>query len=277
MGLEIGRALARTRGTLAPGRTPVRAQNKQSLEIERLLHWAFRDELTKRHSSCAEGIWDRITSGDHFGSIHSVHTPQRYDFGVPHPDAETIEAAIAGIPPFKIDWQRDGKRLMADARYGEGLWLLLRARDVILDDVIDAAHLVRHYAVMMTRPKWDIGCPEPGPSIPEGGNKPMLVGECRGKNLYSAGSYMPLRYEPSPITIAHARADYAAWRFGLTQLAATLELSEHVALAPAAAEEPWWEGERAGEIFIVAPREPLKPLPLKQRGPLALRAKRFRT
>jgi hypothetical protein len=47
---------------------------------------------------------------------------------------------------------------------------------------------------------------------------------CEGRNRYSWGSYCPLRWEPSPIDIALARAEYAAWHRGLATLADTLQL-----------------------------------------------------
>jgi hypothetical protein len=262
MGLGNGRAHARTNGIAAPA--------ARLVEIEKLLHWAFRDELTKRHSSCAEGIWDRISDGDWIGSTHSDHGPQRYDFGLPHPDAEAIEAAIAVpvLARWKLDWDTTGKVLMAD------MWALLRARDVILDNVIDAAYLVRHHSIMGTRPRWDVGAPQPGPAHPERGTGPMLVGECRGKNLYSTGSYCPLRYSPSPITVAHARADYAAWHAGLTILAATLKLADHVALPPAAPARPWETPESLGRIIPIVPKKPPATLPLKLQRKRAGGAKR---
>jgi hypothetical protein len=33
---------------------------KTKIDIETLLHWAYRDELSKRQTSSAEGIWNRI-------------------------------------------------------------------------------------------------------------------------------------------------------------------------------------------------------------------------
>ena len=68
-----------------------------------------------------------------------------------------------------------------------------------------------------------------------------LVGECKGRNWYSTGSYCPLRWEPCPITIAEARADYLAWWRGLDQLARSLagQLEKFHPLRPGTSEMPW--------------------------------------
>jgi hypothetical protein len=44
-----------------------------------LLRWAFQDELSKRKTSSAEGIWDRILEDGQRGGIDVGHSAaQRY-------------------------------------------------------------------------------------------------------------------------------------------------------------------------------------------------------
>lgn len=74
------------------------------------------------------------------------------------------------------------------------------------------------------------------------GPNAMIVGECRGRNLYSAGAYCPLKYEPSPLSIVSSRAEYVAWHNGLTRLAGNLELVKFTALPPRASATPWLGG-----------------------------------
>ena len=81
--------------------------------------------------------------------------------------------------------------------------------------------LVTMHAMMGTRPDWKSEHPHPLPVAATKGPGPKIFGECRRKNWYSDGSYCPLRWWPSPISIAEARADYIAWWRGLVQLAGT--------------------------------------------------------
>ncbi len=69
------------------------------------------------------------------------------------------------------------------------------------------------------------------------------------KNVYPAGAYCRLEYEPGPQVIVNERGEYFAWRAGLAGLAERLHdagLARYAALAPRAAERPW-KGEMDGE------------------------------
>ncbi len=80
---------------------------KTEIDVELGLRWAWRDELSKRQTSAAEAVWDRI---DDFGRHGGVDVDdggngiQRYDFGEPHPDALILEKAVAELEPVVIDW-----------------------------------------------------------------------------------------------------------------------------------------------------------------------------
>ena len=172
------------------------------------------------------------------------------------------------------------------------------------------AALVTMHAKMGTRPDWHEATPRPYFVAPPKGTGPSIVGECRGRNLYTAGSHCPLRWSPSPITIAIARAEYAAWHRGLCTLAAlareehqgvdalaredgrkrpdaldglcrkrpgALQLDGHMPLPPAAPAQPWSAPNPQLRIFAVGERTAAK-LPLKptreRMGP-ARRRQRF--
>jgi hypothetical protein len=226
--------------------------SKRSVEIEKLLHWAYRDELVKRHISSAEAIWEGIREyGQRGGEDPGHQSAQRYPhFGSPHPDAEVIEGAVSALPNLPIDWQQSGAAIMGD------LILLLQSRDTLLLRTLRTAALVTMHSSMGTRPNWREEAPKPHfVASMKDASKPALVGECKGRNLYTAGSYCPLKYEPSPISIAESRADYTCWHRGLMQLAETLELEDHIALPPAAPAMPWaGEQEAKGKIFAVGER-----------------------
>jgi hypothetical protein len=235
---------------------------KRSVEVEKLLHWAYRDELSKRATSSAEGIWDHIEEYGQNGGIDPGHgAAQRYPhFGLPHPDAEKIEKAVGALADQCIDLEASRDGLMGD------LAQLLVRRDVLAVKTLRTTALVTMHAYRGDRPDW---CPS-GPRAywieathgPRG--RPQIVGECRGKNLYTAGSYCPLQWDPSPLAIALERLDYVAWWRGLRELSETLELDAHQALPPAAPELPWFDKKPPGRIFrfgeVTRDKLPLRPL-----------------
>lgn len=245
---------------------------KQSIEIEKLLQWAYCDELIKRTTSSAEGIWDRIEEYGQRGGIDPGHgAAQRYPhFGLPHPDAEAIERAVGALPNFVLDWTASSQAIMGY------LQALLAARDMLMVRTLHTAASVTRHAIMRSRPDWRQEAPLPHFIAAERGrNRPKIVGECKGKDRYSIGSYCPLQWEPSPISIAEARADYACWYRGLTTLAETLDLEIYTVLPPIAPALPWsGEKERARKIYMVGEHRKEKPLPLKPDRPIALKMPR---
>lgn len=234
---------------------------KAEVEIQALLEWCFRQELPKRQISSAEGIWRDMDvgaggmGGDHGGA-------QRYPHhGLPHDDALLIEQAVADLPLWMCDWAESLPAIMGDlaglltvndlrreqeerGRITQSSWpaktyskterraqAVNKPRDVIFVGSIDVEALVVSHARQGTRPRWypdGLTChPTPSRNDP---SRTMIVGECRGRNLYSTGSCCPLTWRPSPLTIATARADYLAWWYGLRVLAETLMLKEHAVM-----------------------------------------------
>lgn len=239
---------------------------KISTDIEKLLQWAYRDELSKRITSSAEGIWDGIAEMGWLGGIEADRgSPQRYDFGEPDKDAVRIEFAVGGLGDIIFDWEASRDAVMGD------LAPLAAGRDMLLVRPFKVAALVTMHAKMGTRPDWHEDLPRPCMVEPERGpkNKGKVVGECWGKDRYSEGSYCPLRWEPRPLAIALARLDYAAWHRGLCILAETLDLARHVALPPTAPAQPWHEAETPRRIFEVGERTRGDKLPLKPQRDIA--------
>lgn len=235
-----------------------RVADKRSVDVEKLLVWAYRDELAKRHTSSAEGIWDRIDDMGWLGGIDPTRTtPQRYDFGLPDPDAEAIERAVGCLQDVIIDWAASAEAIMGD------LAPILNTRHHLLARPFRTAALVTMHAKMDARPDWDEGEPRPYPVMaPRGRNRPHIVGECRGHNHYTAGSYCPLKWDPPATGIALARAEYAVWHRGLCTLAAELELTRFQALPPTAPQQPWCEAATPARIFAVG-EHPRRTLPLR--------------
>jgi hypothetical protein len=276
---------------------------RERADIENLLQWAYLDELPKRQTSSAEGVWDGIREYGQRGGIDiGAGGAQRYPhFGLPHPDAEAIEQAVGALKPASIedDYEvivaelaalvsvndlRPRKAARVPGRASEAGYYdrdaappAFAPRDVLIFKSINVAALVTHHAVMRTRPDWTSAQSRPYPTPAAHGRGSRIVGECRGKNLYSAGSYCPLRWSPSPIDVVLGRADYHVWRKALIKLSETLELDEHEALPPAASAAPWMEEEKPLRVWSYA-SAPQRPLPLKPQraraGPLMRRKKK---
>lgn len=234
---------------------------KQAIDIEKLLHWAYRDELSKRVTSAAEGIWDRIDDNGKLGGIgddgrRGDRGAQRYDFGLPHPDAEEIERAVGSLPDAVVDWEASRDAISA------GLASLL-TRDVLFVSTIKPSVLITSHAIRESRPEWYDEPPKPYRTSAEKGTGAKIVGECRGKNLYTLGSHCPITWEPSPYSIVLARADYAAWHAALSQLAASLVLVDHIALQPSAPAMPWIEPEQTRTPIVIRSSATMRPIPLR--------------
>lgn len=227
---------------------------KRQLEVEALLRWAYRDELTKRHSSTAESGWDHIEEYGRRGGVgptgtgkRSVSFDQRYNLGPVHPDAVAIEQAVGALADQVIDWHASRDAIMGD-------WgALLSHRDILSVSTLRTAALVTMHARMNNRPQWEETISRPTWKMAERGPpRPAIVGKCRGRLEYSEGAYCPLVWEPSPMAIAAVRVDYLAWHRGLQELARTLELEAHQVLPPEAPEQPWLGGAPARRIFVIA-------------------------
>ena len=270
---------------------------KQSFPIDRLLQWAYLHELPKRRISSAEGIWDRLAQYGSLGGINPDPSPggaQRYaQFGLPHPDAERIERAVEALEPVVIDWEsyfelichelaplvtvndlplfswgRPTASKIADAPDGRGV-SVHGPRDVLLVATIPVSVLVHTHAIKATTPNgWRTSEMRPVQTRAERGPLAKIIGVCKGKNSYSSGSYCPLQWQPSPIGLVLARANYFAWWNALAQLAKEIELIEHIALPPAVSPAPWIEETERGRVFAYPPLRD-RPLPLKPTRKLA--------
>lgn len=286
-------------------------RQKTEKDIEDLLRWAYIEELSKRQLSAAEGIWESIQDYANHGGIDSGRgAAQRYaHFGLPDPDAERIEKAVSELADTVIDWQQHfhaiagdlaglvsindlspadrGRKREPEYGWDEAGQRALKAffgdkgavpyvvppRDVLMVGGIKTGALIVMHAIRGDRPDWREEHPEPQMTPAYKGPHAMIVGECRGKNLYSLGSYCPLTWSPSPLSIITARADYFAWHGALVQLAASLDLEKFKALPPAAPRLPWIENDEwQSRVLPVVNGYPLAKwgtLPLKPARPRA--------
>lgn len=289
--------------TVAETKRPAAAA--RSIEIEQLLTWTFREELPKRElaATAAEVLWRDMEVSGPFGPVDEGTPVQRYAYvGAPHRDALAVEAAVAGLPLVVIDWDESLEAIMGELaglvsindlrrheeerRVTRSSWTGIpahlnggkpapagasenRHRDVIMVGSVQTAELVRTHASRGTRPKWFSGQVTCHPTPSRDPSKALLVGSRGGRNLYSIGSHCPLTWRPSPITIAQCRADYIGWWRGLSMLAQSLELSEHVVLPPVAQRLPWFDAEAQVWLFGRSPPPKMSTLPLKHERPAA--------
>lgn len=103
----------------------------------------------------------------------------------------------------------------------------------------------------------------------------MIVGECRGHNLYSSGTYCPLRWEPPIVAIAIARAEYVIWHDALAALVRALEgkLERFHATGPEASPDPWHHPDLPRPVLQSRHKAPTRALPLKYPRPAPKRAR----
>ncbi|GEM_PF-3285256 len=280
----------------------VASRIKTEIDVEMALRWAWRDELSKRQTSAAEGVWDRINDFGRRGGVDvddGDGSSQRYaHFGLPDPDAERLEQAVANLEPVVIDWSlsldqiagplaglvsvndfkpkqprtpkfgwgKAGDRALRGF-FGPGGERPLRdrPRDIMMIGTFHPKTLVTVCAAGGKRPDWRDEEPKPQRMLSANG-KEMIEGKCEGRNRYSLGAYCPLDWQPSPTTVILARADYAVWWEALSQLAATVGLEKFILLPPSAPAAPWFgEVDGGGEVIPVAPNEPMVHLPLAPR------------
>src|SRR5262249_3316878 len=151
---------------------------KTTVDIEKLLQWAYLDELPKRQISSVLGVWEGVREYGQRGGIDiGAGGAQRYPhFGAPHPDAEEIERAVGALGSASIEHDYDvivgelaalvtvndfksRKAVRSQGRASEAGFYdkdatppAFAPRDVLIFKSINVAALVTTHAVMRTRP-----------------------------------------------------------------------------------------------------------------------------
>lgn len=275
----------------------------QKRDIEQLVVWAF-EETARRELMVIEGggnILHGIMSGIPSGSGIIGARAQRYAGVIPpHPDAIAIERAVLALPDVVIDWPASRATLLGDLDGWFDAWIDwqgCRLRQVGLRQIIDdltvrtdpllpmqTAEIVRRVAVLGRRPGGATARPECAPHVING-RSPMIIHIERGRRLVSpqrvasrilaqdrhyctAEEQCPVVWSPTPIEIAQARAQWAAWHSGLVRLCDQLDgqLRAFVPTGPAAPAEPW-----RGEVIelprrvLPARREVIPAKPMRRR------------
>lgn len=246
----------------------------KSIDIEKLVQWALRDELPKgrpvsadigfaigrksvqRPFSMARSL-NRVAEVDAFGFVP----------GAPHEDALIVADAIAALSTsVPIASEQDARHLFGD---------LAAIAEPILPTLMvsrfNAQALVTSCASMGKRPPWQFEAPTPfqmfSPFKDSNGavrERPLVYGvdadgdlvallPNRGRAAKRDGMYnfayeprSPLNWQgPSMLHLGECRAEYVAWRAALGALALDLagKLKEFEPVAPGVAALPWVTGE----------------------------------
>lgn len=275
---------------------------KRQVEIEKLLQWAYRDELPKQVPAGSSLMADLAMLG---APIDRSDMSDRFPVGAgaPHPDALLIDWHVRGLQPVIVNWSGQRRALMGDLapyldrdqpvtpamddspvvdieRYrtitgGQGVCTRVVERRRPLPQVReDTSTLVMMHARMGTRPLWQMPI-RLGPVLSRN-HKPAMIGRMIRKNVYTAGSHCPLQLNPSAQDIARARFEYRVWHNALTELARVVcDMQEHTALPPSAAAFPWLHDDEVGaarsRILTPAGERPsFSRLPLKPKRKAAL-------
>jgi hypothetical protein len=260
---------------------------KKSVDIEKLLQWAIREELPKGKAASAEP-WEILRRFGELGGIIVDGGGPRDNLGFvpgePHPDALAIARTVNWI-------ERDGRVSLADLASVHSLLGDYAALDHLAVKAIMAAHfnsaaLVITCAIQARRPQWDVGTPTPRAVMRETTGRPAALvygtdadGEVtilrrnKGSSATRYGAYdirfrpyCPLAWETPTIgVLAEARAEFVVWHRALTAIARDLagQLQDYEPLPPACSATPWsLPDPPAPRVFQPEKSAPLAKLPV---------------
>lgn len=236
---------------------------RQRVDIERLLQWAYRDELPKKDLSSSD--WERLDGYIERGGVEIDVDPweahlrsQRYAFvGQPHDDALRLDYMVRKLDDVIVAWPSSRELLIGPLRCYE------TPDDVLLMKRMkaEARGLVIAHARMGTRPIWHMHHKLDPVRLKNG--RPLVrfvdrngkLADCyAGQRDYLRGGQCPVRLDPTIAEIASARFEYFVWRSALVDLQrmanVSWKLDDYEALPPAAAQAPWITGpERTSRVL----------------------------
>lgn len=262
---------------------------KRSIDIEKLLQWAVRDELPKGSAVTDDigGIIARRFRRREPGGIAASlrRSPDTTSVcmgfvpGAPHQDALRVCDALHAIS----DFARLTERAEVMPLFGNLAGIAGEAVDAILAASFNPRSLVISMATQSMRPRWQFEQPTPArmmlPYRDAAGamrERPLVHGtDAAGDIVYlqpgrtakARGVYdlamsprSPINWHsPSMITVGHARAEYFAWHSALVQLARALagQLAEYEPMPPAVRPMPWLTGQAPASRVLSDGKPPI--------------------
>jgi hypothetical protein len=260
--------------------------SRKLCDVEDLLVWGAAELSRKRPERNAPlptfdvsradrelvGKWTRPAG---FPSVHPMFSAALGKAGgahgdPPHADALRIEAALERLSFVSPRFQLDERELSA------GLGFELDAAGALRAALGNAANLVLVHGRLASGPTLWLEPLELRPKLapngrpgtwrreawvePTFGDHTQAVREldvavkALRKDVYPAGAFCVVEFDPDPTDILNERAEYAAWRTSLAWLAEQLAgaLDTRMPLPPRAAARPWLgevDGEPTCDIF----------------------------
>lgn len=247
-------------------------QPLKKMDIEKLLQWAFREELLRGRPVSASP-WDTITNFGILGtrvdvSAYGSHDGLGFVSGTPHEDALAVLAAARDLP--SATRLSEGECCALLGSYAACDPLAVKTMSAVS---FNMQALMNRCAILCVRMEWDVGTPQLGKVTRSANGKPMIFGIGDDGQLAeitdgcstdrAARSHLQWS-EPSIGEMLEARAEYAVWHRALMQLFGALagNLSEHEATAPQAVPEPWRTGQVAAAVILKSPAGKMAKLPL---------------
>ncbi len=234
---------------------------KKEVPIDKLLQWAYGDELLKNPNLLEPGTLASIYGpmlkfGQYYCRIDQASGgdwPWMPEIaGPPHVDALKLDAAVAGLKSYEIPWPESKEYIMgalAPMTPDDDSRLKYNAPGV--------KGMIITCATLKHTPQWGPEIPKPN-GITAGRNNVMVVPpKGSGERIYKDGAHCPLIYEPKHAEVARERIEYAAWHGAIRKIADDLadNLTAHRPISPMAAERPWaGEQNRETRILYCIPR-----------------------
>lgn len=265
------------------GVRPVAGPALKAIEVERLLAWAYREELPKAapppppagvaNAWAPVGRWldelsEKVAEPNAYGVV-----PMRGPDLRPHPDALLVHEAVAGLDDLDLSIPDDWQPFADFGDLGEAGRMAARGALAYMADACRLRRLPRQlivrHALLGGCPDWESEQPvleivRAGNGAPRwyikrailmatvsGGEVSTEVevdGWCPRKRRPLTGAYQKSVLRPDPAPAAIGRAEYEVWHAALGVIAADLEgvLSGHDVRACARPARPWEADAVAG-------------------------------
>ena len=238
---------------------------KTKIDIEKLVQWAVREELPKGQAVAATP-WQVITQYCALGvrvDVSASGGGLGFLAGDPHPDALIVGAAIRALDTFA----QFEDRVEVMPLFGDLVGIAGHAPEAIMSASFDPRSIVISSATQGSRPKWRFDDPAPRQVFVEALNErgelramPLVHGldaegyeiaikKNRGRARMRDGEWnasmrprSPIEWhDPSPLSVAHSRAEWVAWHGALSALALDLAgaLRQYEPTPPALPLMPW--------------------------------------
>lgn len=253
-----------------------------SIAIEKLLRWAYREELPKRRERASapgalaasfannNSLWQTLVTVDGGGPVNAYGlVADLAAAGGPDPEAERVVQAVLALDELTLGFPEGWDPLadlgdldaLGEEAIARGVGRLTRLSPdgkVVLHT--RPSQLILKHAVLGGEPDWQAETPEVKPVLGLKGRPRWFVREPDGREVDGfcptgrrprEGAYRKWRLDPDPVDAVVERGEYEIWRVSLDLLVEALggrTLAGTTILPTDAPMRPWETGAR------IAPR-----------------------